>query len=67
VTVTFQRKGDMMDAFSHLGFEEYFSLAVIGLFVLTPFIAVAIEKAIDVIREDINRRLKPHGLRLRQR
>jgi hypothetical protein len=57
----------MMDAFNHLGFDEYFTMAIIGLFCIAPFILVAIEKTIDLIKADINRRLKPHGLRLKQR
>jgi hypothetical protein len=42
-------------------------MAVIGVFFIAPFILVAIEKTIDLIKADINRRLKPHGLRLKQR
>jgi hypothetical protein len=57
----------MMDAFNHLGFDEYFTMAVIGLFCIAPFILVAIEKTIDLIKAEINRRLKPHGLRLKQK
>ena len=56
-----------MNAFSHLGFEEWFSLGVLALFVLTPFISVAIEKAIDKVKNNINKRLSVHGLRLKQR
>lgn len=57
----------MMNAFSHLGFEEWFSLGVLALFVLTPFISVAIENAIDRVKNNINKRLSVHGLRLKQR
>lgn len=51
-----------MIVFSHLGFEEYFTMGVIGAFALTPFISVAIQNTIDKLKYKNMRRKKPHTL-----
>jgi hypothetical protein len=63
----YPRKRVMMNAFSHLGFDEWFTIGAIGLFALAPFIAVALEHAVEKAKASINKKLQPHGLRLRQR
>ena len=52
--------------FDHLGFDEYFTIGIIILFALTPFvihIGYEIKERLETL---INKKLAPHGLRLKK-
>jgi len=47
--------------------DNLIAVIIFSVFILAPFLSVAYEKFTDSAKEKINDRLKPHGLRLKQR
>jgi len=61
-----RKRKDMIAMFDHLGFDEYFTIGIIILFALTPFvihIGYEIKERLETL---INKKLAPHGLRLKK-
>jgi hypothetical protein len=47
--------------------DDYLTVAIFSIFILAPFISIGIEKLQESAKNNINRKLSRHGLRLRQR
>jgi hypothetical protein len=47
--------------------DTIITLVIFSIFITAPFIAVAIEKIIDLLKLEINKKLSKHGLRLKVR
>ncbi len=47
--------------------DDYLTLAIFSIFILAPFISVAIENTGEKLKAKINKKLSRHGLRLKER
>jgi uncharacterized membrane protein YqaE (UPF0057 family) len=47
--------------------DTVITLVIFSIFITAPFLAVVIEKGVDIAKLKINKRLAKHGLRLKAR
>lgn len=57
----------IIDLQNRLEFHDWAALAAVFSMLGTPFLIVAWQNAMEALKNYINKKLAPHGLRLRQR
>jgi len=50
-----------------MNIDNFIAVAIFSIFILAPFISVAIEKLGETGKKSINKKLSRHGLRLKER
>lgn len=55
-----------LDLINRLDYHDWAALLAVLSMLATPFVIVAIQNALDKVKAFINKKLKPHGLRLKE-